>query len=140
MEALATLGIVANICQFIEYGYKIVREARRLRNSGTGSLDPELERDTQSMAHLASKLGKGSPSGLSVDEMVLNDLATQCLAVSKELLAMLDSLKAKRPRSRIESMVRAFHQKRRSEDIDTLEKKLDRCRSQLQIQLTTMMR
>ena len=36
MEALAAIGLAANIMQFVEYGSKILKEARRLYHSADG--------------------------------------------------------------------------------------------------------
>ena len=41
MEGFAALGIVANICQFVEYAFKISEAARELHRSGF--LDNDLK-------------------------------------------------------------------------------------------------
>ncbi|KAI1081913.1 hypothetical protein F5B20DRAFT_533601, partial [Whalleya microplaca] len=141
MEAVAALGLAANICQFVEYGFKIVIEAKRLRDSGSTSLDPSLERDTRHMKRLAIQLdSRKSPSYMSADQEALDSLAVECLDLSNDLLTLVETLKAKRPKSKVDSIRAVLRNKRRNEDKFALEKKLDRCRSQLQIQLAAMTR
>lgn len=139
LEPLAAFGMAANICQFIEYGFKIVAEAKRLRESG--SLDPELERDTRRMKDLASTLRDTPlPSGTSSDAAALKAIAADCISLTDDLIDMTDSLKIGQSKSKVESLKAAVRNRRRKEKREEVEKKLERCKGQLNLQITSMSR
>lgn len=141
MEAIAAFALAANICQFIDYGFDIVNAAKELSESGQPSVDPDLERNTQQMRTLSFKLSaENQPAGHSPDVEQLHMIARECSALSTELLATLEASNVKRPNSTLHSVLAVLKFKSRKAQQDSLEKKLDRCRSQLQTQITAMMR
>ncbi|KAI0002637.1 hypothetical protein F4779DRAFT_622212 [Xylariaceae sp. FL0662B] len=138
MEAVAAFGLAANICQFVDYGLKILAEAKRLRNSG--SSNPELERNARHMKRLASKLdSRQMSSSLLSEEDALDAIAAECLSLSNDILTILETLKST-SKSKISSVFLALRNERRKKEVCALEEKLDQCRLQLQTQLVDMTR
>lgn len=139
MDPLTAIGLVTNIIAFIDFGYQIVSTAREVHQSVTGEIS-----DNKSIEFLATKLqGLSSdlksgkpPSAMTADELRLNELVNECQDVSTNLLGLLDSLKAKNPKSKRQAMGAVFRNLRENDQKEKLEARLDRCQQQLHIQLS----
>ena len=139
LEPLTAFAMVANICQFIEYGFKIVAEAKRLRE--TGSFDPELERDTGRMKDLATTLRDSPlPSATSSDAAALKAIAADCISLTDDLIEMTEAPKVGQSKSKIDSLKAAVRSRRRKERREEVEKKLERCKGQLNLPIASMTR
>jgi len=133
MDGFTALGIAANICQFIEYGFKILNQVKVVRKAG--AVDPDLEKDTRYLKEVAGKLTQ-QPSGHGG----LDEIASDCTSLSEQLLGELSKIKPKDSRSKWQSFKAVVRSERKKQDISDLEGKLERCRSQLTLQLTDLMR
>ncbi|KAI1657042.1 hypothetical protein F4813DRAFT_381115 [Daldinia decipiens] len=105
MEALAALGLVSNVLQLIECGYKVVLMAKELHESRQDSI--QTNNNTAFVAHkmreLSTRVMKCLPSSdLTEDEKALCRLAQQCSELSNRLLVLLENLKAKKPGSKLD--------------------------------------
>ncbi|KAK8080092.1 hypothetical protein PG997_007910 [Apiospora hydei] len=132
MDAFAALGFAANICQFLEYSFKILNQVKTVRKAG--ALDPDLERDTRHLKEVADKLTQ-QPSGHGG----LDEITRACTGLSKQLLDELSKIKPQSSRSKWQSFKAVVRSERRKHDISELEAKLERCRSQLNLQMTELM-
>jgi hypothetical protein len=140
MEALAGLSVAANIFQFVEYGLKIVEEAKHLKDN-QGLPDPALERHTRQLKKVVQGLGRDkSARPLTEEHQCLLDLSDECLAQTDKLLGLLDSLKAKQPSSVINRLRTAVKNRNRAKEKTDLEAKLEDCKSNLQLQLSKLAR
>jgi len=140
MEALAGLGVAANIFQFLEYGLKIIGEAKRLKDN-RGLPDPALELHTLQLRVIVQGLERDkSARPLTEEHQCLLELSCECLAQTDELLGLLESLKAKQPGSVINRLRAAVKNRNRTKEKTNLEAKLERCKSQLQLQLSKLAR
>ncbi|KAI0015409.1 hypothetical protein F4780DRAFT_764215 [Xylariomycetidae sp. FL0641] len=141
MEAVAAFGLAVNVMTCVDYGVKVISNAKRLYDSGTESLDPELERDTRHLKQLAQKLdSRQVPAKTSPDQLALDDLATECLDISNRLLNLLEDIKPKQLGSKRSALMASWRMKRRQKDKTALEKRLERCEQRIQDQLAYMMR
>jgi hypothetical protein len=141
MEAIVAFGLAVNICQFVDYGFQIIEATKRLSESGQIAVDPELQSSAQHIRELGLKLSAEKlPAAHSAEEEQLHKIAQECATLSAELLATLEASNSKRPNSKLHSFFAVLRFKNQKALQDALESKLDRCRSQLQIQLTAMMR
>ena len=140
MDPLTALGLTSNIIQFVDFVSKLFSTTKRLYVSQSGASVEHLE--LESLARHIKKLAEGakprnSPrsmliSKLSDEDHTLVDLGNQCVAVSKELLGVLNSLKLKGNHARSwDSFVQALRTEWKKDDIESLQRRLDRMSNQL---------
>lgn len=109
MDPFTALGLAANICQFVDYGYKLASGAFELYNSmdGTLSANKILEIIAKDLANLCTELEQASldsyKGSTSESEAALLPLARACKDMGQELLSVLDDLKLKGRHKKLES-------------------------------------
>ncbi|KAK7982078.1 hypothetical protein PG988_004316 [Apiospora saccharicola] len=131
MDGFTALGIAANICQFIDYGFKLVSQVNRARNHG--AIGPDLERDTIRLKGVAGKLTQQPRCHDGLDK-----IATDCISLSQQLLDELSKATPKDPKSKWQSFKAVIRSESKKRDTADLEAKLERCRSQPNLELTEM--
>ncbi|KAI0851727.1 hypothetical protein F5Y00DRAFT_274615 [Daldinia vernicosa] len=143
MEALAAVGLVSNVLQLIECGYKVVLMTKELHESRQDSTQSNNNTAfvAQEMRELSARVMKDLPSsGLTEDEMALCRLAQQCSDLSNKLLALLEDLKTKKPGSKLDIITTVLRNMRKKNERNEIKANLDDYRKQLQIQISTMSR
>jgi hypothetical protein len=137
MDPLIALGLASNIIQFVDFASKLFSTTKRLYVSQSGASAEHLE--LESLARHIKKLAEGakpcnSPGSkiISDEDNTLVDLGNQCVAVSRELLGVLNSLKLKGGHTRSwDSFVQALRTEWKKDDIESLQRRLDRMSNQL---------
>ncbi|RHZ59992.1 uncharacterized protein CDV56_104609 [Aspergillus thermomutatus] len=136
MDAVAIIGLVSNIISFIDFGSKFVKEAREIYNSASG-----VTGDALSHGLIAGEMRKFAddlvPSGQPVNkkDKAICDLAKECKSVAEDILKLLDKIKPKGSNSSFQSVRSAIKGLRYEKDISNMQDKLEKCRSQLGLQL-----
>ena len=140
-EALAAIGLTANIAQFIEQGFKLVSAAREIHNSPDGTQPTLVELDwiVVHAAEINDKLANSLPSigqaGTSPSKFAsdITDLVNRCKPIRIKLLALLDSLKVldKARHRRLSAFRKALKAAVKKNDIAELETRLRRYDEQL---------
>ncbi|KAG7287280.1 hypothetical protein NEMBOFW57_006787 [Staphylotrichum longicolle] len=104
MEPLSALGVAAAVAQFVDFGLKIAGNAREIYGSLSGATEENqhLETATYMTQRLTEKLVTSSLGGFAEEEAMLNDLVAECRALSTQLLELLNKLKAKDPKSKMQ--------------------------------------
>ncbi|KAK6515877.1 hypothetical protein TWF281_004468 [Arthrobotrys megalospora] len=135
MEALVAIGLASNILGFVDFGRKLVSDARKIYDSKSVDLDAEfIARNIRQMAEeLVAALDSESGSSGTGDEgsrpnrenAVLKDLATECIKLSKELETRLEGLKPKSGGSKWQNLQQAVKAAWKKEELDTLQKRLE---------------
>ncbi|KAK8011123.1 hypothetical protein PG990_010088 [Apiospora arundinis] len=133
MDGFTALGIAANICQFVEYSFKILNKVKAVQKAG--AVDHDLERDTRYLKEVAGKVAHQTSGHGGLDE-----LANDCTSLSEQLLGELSKIQPKDSRSKWQSFKAVVRSERKKHDMSDLEAKLERCRSQFTLQLTDLMR
>ncbi|KAI1087409.1 hypothetical protein F5B19DRAFT_74971 [Rostrohypoxylon terebratum] len=143
MEAVAVVGLISNILQFVELGYKLISTSKELynaRNESTAS-NRNLEFMAQEMKRLSQSLATGgSLSQMTDDEQTLLDLVTKCESWADDMLTFLDHLKNKNPGSRIAAFKASMRNYNMRHERHRLKEGLDDYRVQLDVQLNIMTR
>lgn len=129
MDPLTALGLASNIVQFVDFTSKLVSSTRELYVSSSGAKGENLELESiaQSIQELA---GRVRPSNIEQRVILANqdnslfDLSDQCIAVSNELLSVLESLKVKGPHRRWESFHQAISSQWKKSTIESLQRRL----------------
>ncbi|KAF2119025.1 hypothetical protein BDV96DRAFT_643182 [Lophiotrema nucula] len=147
MDPLSASSVAACVIQVVDFGSKIVANGSEIYKSASGSSidNTELQKTTKDLEDLTLELEKSlqsdpSSAGLGSDEEAERQLGRECKAVAMELLAVLDRLKRGGQFSKWRSYRQAFLSVWRKEQIDSLEKRLDRFRQQLVMRLLTALR
>ncbi|KAK5629263.1 hypothetical protein RRF57_004978 [Xylaria bambusicola] len=135
MEGFAALGVVVNVAQVLEYGFKLLQKSGNLRDVGV--LDPDLDNDARRVRTLAASL---STQALPTSHEGLQNLALQCVEVSAELIEELDALRVTDPKSKRQRVMAIWKSERRKKHIDTLEKRLNSYKTQLNLHLSSLSR
>lgn len=143
MDPFSAIGLAGNIVGFLDFGFKLLSKAREIQASGTGTAaaNENLASLTQHFQRVTASLRGQKVSGaLTGDDLAIQELAAECDSVAIELMELVDSLRARTSKSKRESLRAAFREWRKGDQKDELQLSLDRCRSQLNLQLTSLMR
>ena len=129
MEALATIGLVGNICQFLEFSELLISRTVKLRRFRNGILPEhaDLEAVTRHLISLSASL---QTSAASTDDG-LQKLCVSCQDVADELLGALEQLKRKGERGKMMNIRKALHSVLKEKDIQRLDQRLRRFREEL---------
>ncbi|KAI1781201.1 hypothetical protein F4818DRAFT_32521 [Hypoxylon cercidicola] len=142
MDPFAAIGFVGNLITFVDFGFKLIYTAKDIHSSASGAIadNDDLSTRTLELRRLAGRLKASKAGSLSDQERSLLDVADQCMDISGDLEKLLDKLKTRNPKSKRAAMKAAVRNWRKEDEKDTLEKKLDRCRQQLNLELLSLTR
>ncbi|KAI1471225.1 uncharacterized protein F4812DRAFT_170803 [Daldinia caldariorum] len=142
MDPFAAIGLAGNIITFVDFGIGLISTAKNIYKSKSGtSVDNEyLSSMTQRLRQLTDELkGAGSVGSSSQQNSRLRGVAIECEGVSVELATLLDKLKTNNPRSKRHALKAAARNWWKSDQKSELEKRLDRCKQQLGLELLSSM-
>ena len=133
MEPLSALSLAAAVAQFVDYGLKILGNAREMSSSLSGATEENqsLENATRVMQRLTETLATSKLGSLPDEQDFLTELVAECLSLSGQLLALLDKIKAKDPKSKIQLTLAAVKTKRHEKEKLRLQRRLDDCQLRL---------
>lgn len=145
MDPLTAIGLVANIIAFVDAGRNVVSAAKSIRDSASGatSANASLTSMTEQLSNSMSDLKLDAAGvGKSDQEESLADLAVKTQEIGRELLDVLQSLRAKNPSSKRSVFKAAFkdvvgHKK---VEVKELESRLTWCKQQVVIELAKLTR
>lgn len=144
MEALAAVGLAGNVVQFVDFSCKLFDQASSIYQSLDGATqgNRDLESITQNLHDMSAKLYQNIPKSAATQKKddPLVTLAKECENVANELLAVLQSLKAKKVDSQWSSFRAALRSVWKEQRVQALEKKLGMYRSQIIFQLQVLQR
>ena len=146
LEALAAVGLAANILQFVEFSYNLTTSAREIYNSSSGltAENQALELIANDLLHLSGKftVQGTSTSTQSVGDKKLSDLALASTKVAEELLEAIERLKNKDNQSQgnRRSFRQALQTVLQKDGINNLVTRLERLRDQLSLHMASKLR
>ncbi|KAK5991720.1 hypothetical protein PT974_07753 [Cladobotryum mycophilum] len=146
MDPFTALGLAGNICQFIDFSYKLVTGATDIYHStsGAASAVTDAEQTTRALRDLASRLAIQSTSVYDGNSPTvqgktdLNELALNCRDVADELLSALARLHASSPNRAWSSIKVGIATMMKKEKLDQLEARLEKYRRQIILTLEAM--
>ncbi|KAK4212618.1 hypothetical protein QBC37DRAFT_441338 [Rhypophila decipiens] len=138
MDPVTAIGLASGILSFVTFSSKLINGAIKIHNTEDGRLDDNrtLELVVEEMRRLSERLLTGDDSRLACEDNGLRLLARECHNLSKELIALLKRLKPKDATSKTQSLWSAVKNVTHDKEKVELEQKLERCRSQLELQIT----
>lgn len=128
MEALAALGLAANVAQFVEYAWRMLSSTQTIYRS-SGNLLPHnvaLETISQHATQLSNDIEVDADSPPSVKK-----LAAECKAIAEDLLGALNTLKAKKGQTKWACFIIALKDARSSSQIQSLFERLTNIQTQM---------
>lgn len=143
MDPFSAIGLASNIITFLEFGYDVLSKARDIQVSASGasSTNASLSSMAQRLDEVASSLqGSGAGATTSSEEQSLTKLAAECRELCADLLPALEALRAKKPSSRRSALWAALRETTGRKNLDELQRRIDRCRQQLSVELAALTR
>ena len=142
MDPLTAFGLVANIFQVIDFSIKIFKKAWEINNSISGAPEENMSVEVvvKEMKKFSSKLIAPDASNFIGEDQQLSVLASECHSLSNDLVDLLEKIKAKDPKSKTQSVWSALRAKIYEKEKESLQQRLDQCRSQFELQLSFMSR
>jgi hypothetical protein len=146
-EALAIIGLAANVAQFLEYGINFVRTMKKAydfaEEAGRSSSELELVAETIKR-HCARITSFPGMANLSQDEQEIKNIAEQCGLVADELIGVLESLRPSSTPSkrRLWTAIKAAKSelsKKNKTKIQELENRMNRLYHQLEASLSNLL-
>jgi hypothetical protein len=136
------LGSAAAIAQFVDFGLKILSNAREIYSSVSGATEENssLGDATREMQRLTEKLITLELVGGTDEEQLLISLVSECRSLSSQLLALLDKIKAKDPKSKFQIIRAAAKSKLYENEKLALQRRLDDCKLRLDRVLSALSR
>ena len=137
MDPFAALGVAANICQFVDYGYKVVSGAFDIYNSmdGTLSANDIIETVAKDLTSLCTQLEQASLDEnqvrLTESEAALPPLARGCNVLGRELLSVLEDLIVNGRHKKLESAWVAVKSRYKASQLRDYERILGSFRSEM---------
>jgi len=132
MEALAAVGLVGNIIQFLQLGAQVVCTTKEIGSSAKG-----LTKDASDLANLTEGLQKvcsdlvAKAGNLPRSSGSLEALAGDCIESAQQLIDALISIKSHAPTSKWKSFHAALKSIWRASHVKAMQQKLQEYRSQL---------
>ncbi|KAJ4191906.1 hypothetical protein NW767_010813 [Fusarium falciforme] len=141
MDPVSAVGLASAIITFIEFGSKLLKGAKEIRDSANDSLEKNASREViaEAMKEAAAKLKTPEPAQISPEQQKLCDLAVKCNDLSQRILELLNKIKPKNKKP-LHVYRAAFQAWRKEDDIKVLETSLSDCRSQLALSLSHLAR
>jgi hypothetical protein len=139
METLATISLVTNIVQFIDFSGKLISKSAQLYQSSEGALPENIDTETATN-HLILLNNKLKDAATTTGDGTLESLCLSCSTAAVELLAALEKIKLKGKQQRWTTMSNALRAVLTKEKIEGLERRLSKFRVELDLHITVDLR
>jgi hypothetical protein len=139
MEALAIIGLVGNIVQFVDFSGKLISKSTELYRSSEGALaeNIDIEMATNHLVLLNSKL---KDAAAATGDSALENLCKSCNTAAEKLLAALAKVKVNGQQQKWKSMRKALRSVWSKEEIGELERRLSKFREELNLHIVVDLR
>lgn len=137
MDPLSAVGFASSILTFVEFSFKVISGTFEIVRSGNTAENAHVSVVINDLHRITKNLQQSSaaPDGSTHHDDGIDSLASECLSISKELLDLLQKLKMKAGDSKWKSINVSLRSMWAKGDVAYLEKRLDKCRSQMMMRL-----
>jgi hypothetical protein len=139
MEALAVIGLVGNIVQFVHFSGKLISRSTELYRSGEGPLAENIDTETATN-HLVLLSSELKNAATAAGDSTLENLCKSCNTAAEKLLAALDQVKVKGEQRKWKSVRKALQSVWSKEEIGELERRLSKLREELNLHIVVDLR
>lgn len=131
MDPISALGLASNVIQFVEFATQLVSGYYDIYRSANGALDGHaaLETVAKNLSSLVREVEESKPptaAKQSPAEKQLHEVCGECVAVNRDLLRLLEKLKANGPHRKWESFRQILNIMVRQKDVTRSEDELKR--------------
>lgn len=140
MDPFTAIGLASSVVQFVDFSTKLICGAREIYYSTTGTTEENasLELVVTEMKAWSSKLQYYGPSAQSEEEKAIHSLAAECQKLSDKILELIEKTKPKNQKSKTQVVFAAMIGKLHEDDKLQLQKRLNECGNQLNMQLAAL--
>jgi arginyl-tRNA synthetase len=139
MDALAIIGLVGNVVQFIDFGGKLIAKSTELYQSSEGALAENIDIET-TINHLVLLTSKLKDTATTTSDDALRRLCESCKSTADELLTALKKCKVSGKQDRWKSIRKALRSVWSKEKILELEGRLARFKEELNLHIIVDLR
>ena len=139
MEALAVIGLVGNIVQFVDLSSRLVAKSTELYYSYDGALAENVDIEITTK-HLTVLIQKLKEDAITVGDGALQKLSLACQKTATDLLLALDKVKVKNRQQKWESIRKALQSVWSKEEIRELEQRLAKFKEELNLHVVVQLR
>jgi hypothetical protein len=143
MEATAALGVAANVLQFLDFGQKLYSTSLEIHRAANGATNANAESETLLRDFIATidtltrdlkqyRLTLTVISPQVAQAGSLQDVVEKCRALANDLLGRFQKLRPEGKRSRWKSWVKGVECMWRGRELQDLQSRLARYRSELE--------
>lgn len=142
MDPLTAIGLVSNILSFIDFSARLLKGAKEVHDSQNGILEENRNRETivREMQRMSTRMLASGSSGTADDDSTLCILARECRELSAQLISLLEKIKPSDSGSKSQSFMSAVRNKVYDNERESLEARLNDCRTQLHLELSHLTR
>lgn len=145
MAELELIGLIGNICQFIDFGQKLISSAIHIYQSSSGASieSSETELIENDFQNLRDKLRESLKSSGTNDDQLQN-ICQKCDKIAVDILKELEKLKVKDGNNKFSRKVRCFWKATKeawgSDYIEAQKKRLNELKVELHLHVTVDLR
>ena len=145
MAELELIGLIGNICQFIDFGQKLISSAIQIYQSSSGASveSSETELIENDFSNLRNILKESLPNSAANDKELQN-ICQKCDNIAVDLLRELEKLKVKDGKNKFSRKVRCFWKATKeawgSDYIEAQKKRLNELKDELHLHVTVDLR
>ena len=141
MDPFTAIGLAAAVCQFVDFGTKLIKGGCEIYYSTTGTTEENASLETiiSELSIWSTKLSCSGSAARS-EERAIRSLAGECQKLSRKILEFIEKGRPKNQKSRIQVVFAVLRGKWHDRDKRQLLETLEYCRSQLSIQLAALER
>jgi DNA repair exonuclease SbcCD ATPase subunit len=138
MDPVTAISLASSVVAFITFSVDLFKGAIEIHESLDGALDENRSREAiaAEMKRFTARLLPPDDARLSWEERGLCMLAAECRDLSDQLVKLLGRIKSKDSASKSQGLWSALKNKVHEKEKADLERRLDDCRSQLDLHLT----
>ena len=139
MEALAAVGLVGNIVQFVGFSRTLISKSTQLYHSCDGALQENIDIEN-AVTHLLLLNKKLKDDAITVGDGALQTLCLSCRESAIDLLEALDKVKVKDKQQKWESIRKALQSVWSKKEIKELKQRLAEITRDLNIHVVVGLR
>ncbi|KAF9881411.1 hypothetical protein CkaCkLH20_00557 [Colletotrichum karsti] len=143
MDPVSALGVASAILTFIDFSTKVFRSAKKIHDAQSDVLEENATSEyvVNRMQHFSKAVSEelsildSSNSTLTGNDAQLRELAFKCKKIADELVQLLEGLRITDSKSWTQAVRVAWKNETNRSKKDRLDKELEFCRSQFQVEL-----
>jgi hypothetical protein len=150
MDPVTIFGVAASVVQFIDFTENLLRGTYEIYKSATTTGDTKVNFDLMTVTtslqtlndDLQSSLRRGKSNGEkpSKFEVEIDNISKDCSEVAQALIAKLEKLRVQKYQDLWESFRKALQTVWSKKEIESLEKRLEKFRTHISLQINSSLR